>query len=171
MKLPKFQLATNEAEAIRTLTGRFPLRLHVVGDCTTDTTAQTVSRAASEHRAKFDQPVWTYTHAWRKVKRASWSDVSVLASCETIADTKQAMRKGYGAAIVVSEHKDTKAYSVDGVRLIPCPEQTGRAKNCETCKLCFNADRLRETNSVIAFAAHGATKKAKSVLVQIQGAL
>jgi len=161
------ELANREAIAIRTLTGRFPLRLHVVGDCTTDASARVVSTAAAEHRAKFNQPVWAYTHAWRDVARDSWGDVSILASCETTDAVKQAQAKGYAAAIVVKDHADSKAYSVDGLKLIPCPQQTGRAANCEACKLCFNADRLRTIGAVIAFETHGAVNKANQALVQI----
>ena len=163
------QLAKNEAAAIKTLTGELPLRLHVVGDCPTDRAAQIVSSAARDYRAKHGQHVWTYTHAWRKVARESWNDVSVLASCETVADTKAAMAKGYGAAIVVAEHQDTKAYMADGVKIIPCPQQTGRAANCEACKLCFHAYRLRATNAVIGFQTHGNVKRANNALIQIGG--
>lgn len=166
-ELDAVQLAKNEAIAIRTLSGKLPLRLHVVGDCTTNKIAAIVSNAADEHRAKHDQPVWSYTHAWRKVARKSWGKVAILASCETTKDAKRAMAKGYAAAIVVTEHKDTKAYIEDGIKLIPCPQQTGRTASCETCKLCFHDDRLRAINGVIAFEGHGATKKIANALVQI----
>jgi hypothetical protein len=161
-------LADNEALAIRELSGVRPLRLHVVGDCTTDAGASTVSAAASEYRAKHGQSVWSYTHAWRNVSRQSWRDVSVLASCETIADTKDAMAKGFGAAIVVEYHDTASAKVVDGVRVIPCPQQTGKAANCLSCKLCMNADRLRDTGAVIAFATHGSgVKKANKALLNV----
>jgi hypothetical protein len=38
------QIARAEAKGIRSLTGRFPLRLHVVGDCRTNFTAKVVRR-------------------------------------------------------------------------------------------------------------------------------
>jgi len=125
------KIARAEAQGIRALTGRFPLRLHVVGDCKTDYAATTVSSAADEHRAKFGNAVWTYTHAWRDVARASWGNVSVLASCETIQETVEAMAKGYAAALVLPAHKQLTAWreptSSSHVTVIPCPEQTGRA--------------------------------------------
>lgn len=161
------RIAEEEAAAIGTLTGRFPLRLHVVGDCSTDDAARAVSAAASDYRARHGQTVWSYTHAWKDVARESWRDVSILASCETIADTKLAMARGYGAAVVAAKHADTKAYNVDGVKIIPCPQQTGRAANCESCKLCFNADKLRGMNAVIQFETHGNTKRANSALLNV----
>lgn len=162
-------LAKNEAQAIDGLSGRLPLRLHVVGDCTTDKCAQIVSGSADAYRLRHGSDVWTYTHAWREVKRSSWQGVSVLASCETVADVKKAQSKGYGTAIVVTEHQQETAYVIDGQKLIPCPQQTGRAVNCEACKLCFRGDRLRDMKASIAFATHGATKKANQALIQIQG--
>src|SRR3954468_7603539 len=93
-------IALVEAAAIRRLSGRNPLRLHLVGDCKTDEAARIVSTAAAEHTAKHDRPVWTYTHAWREVERASWQSVSVLASCETEADVAAAVERGYATAIV-----------------------------------------------------------------------
>jgi hypothetical protein len=168
------QLAENEAEGIRGLTGQKPLRLHVVGDCKTDAAAKTVSSAAADYHAKHNQPVWSYTHSWRDVARESWQEVSILASCETTADAKAAMDKGYAAAIVVPHHASTKAYVEDGVKLIPCPEQTGKSENCLSCGLCFNANRLHAIKAVIAFRPDGkpndknvAALKAK--LIQLGG--
>ena len=163
------QLARAEAAGIRALTGRFPLRLHVVGDCRTNFTARTVAAAADEHRAKFGNPVWTYTHAWRKVRRAAWGKVSVLASCETTEQTREAMDAGYAAAVVIAEHAQATAWRESDVRVIPCPEQTGRAASCDQCRLCWNADKLLASRSVIAFAAHGGKRAVQAKLIQIEG--
>jgi hypothetical protein len=166
----KLQLARSEARAIRQLTGRFPLRLHVVGDATTNQAARVLSDAAKEYRAKFGSPVWTYTHGWRRVARESWGDVSVLASCERMEDAKLAMDEGYAAAVVVPEHCSDKAWRDEGtgLKMIPCPEQTGKSANCTTCRLCWNAGKLRELGAVIAFETHGATKKANEALKLVQ---
>jgi hypothetical protein len=167
------ELAELEAAGIHELTGRFPLRLHVVGDCTTDSAARTVSLAADEHRTKFGSAVWGYTHAWREVARASWGNVSILASCEAMPDARVAMKKGYAAAVVVAEHRSAVAWRDEetGLRVIPCPEQTGKSASCEKCQLCWNGGRLRANNSVIAFEAHAGKKKVieKLRLVQIGG--
>jgi hypothetical protein len=147
--------AQQEAKGINALSGKRPLRLHVVGDCSTNTAAKIVSKAAESYTAKHGQPVWTYTHAWPNVDRRSWRDVSVLASCESTAQAKEALQKGYAAALTVEKHPaDGKAYSLDGLKIIPCPEQTRNAV-CTSCKLCWDDDALRTRNAVIAFEAHG----------------
>lgn len=151
-------LAVLEASAIGTLSGRRPLRLHVVGDAQNALAAATLADAASKYRSKQGtrrQPVWTYTHAWRDIARRAWRSISVLASCETLSDVRRAMRKGYAAALVVAEHPaDGRAYRVGNITLIPCPEQT-RGRTCTECRLCFNDTALRKRRAVITFAAHG----------------
>lgn len=165
------ELAMDEAIAIAGLSGEHPLRIHVVGDATTDTAARLLANAAEYHTNKRGKKVWSYTHAWRNVKRESWGDVSVFASCETVEDTRAAMARGYAAAIVVPHHESDKAYTRDGVKLIPCPQQTGRAATCLDCGLCMRANTMHSNHSVIAFAVHGQQeKKAQQALVQIGAA-
>lgn len=153
------EVAEAEAAAIRTLSGRFPLRLHVVGDCKTKEAAEIVSKAADEHRAKRGQPAWSYTHA-HDVPREAWGNVSILRSCESAEQVEQAFEAGYAAAMVVPEFKKDSAYEVaPGLTGIPCPEMTGRAQSCEECGLCMRDDKLRASRRVILFAAHGNRKK------------
>jgi hypothetical protein len=162
------ELANEEAIAINSLSGKRDLRLHVAGDCTTNKIAGIVSGAAEKYKTKHNKKVYTYTHAWRNVDRSSWNSVSVLASTETTHDAKIAISKGYGASIVVSSHKDTKAYMEDGLKLLPCPQQIKDSVTCETCKLCMNDTYLRDNKVVIAFASHGTgAKKVNNALVQL----
>lgn len=168
------ELAMIEALAIARLSGKHPMRLHVVGDATTNGAAKLLSDAAQFHTNKFGQPVWTYTHTWREVDRKSWQNVSVLASCESTQDAKLAMARGYAAAIVVDKHEDGggdgmgRAYWKDGVKVVPCPVQTGRAKDCKSCGLCMRAPQLLKMGSVIALEVHGQqARKASGALVQI----
>ncbi len=141
------------------------MRLHVVGDASTTSAAKILSTAV----AKWAYPVWSYTHAWRKVARKAWGTVSVLASCETTADVKVAQSKGYATALVVDRFLSPKAYTVDGVKLIPCPAQTHADITCTSCKLCWNDKRLREIGATVAFEAHGSgAKKARAKLELIQ---
>lgn len=161
-------IARAEAQAIKGLSGDRPMRLHVVGDASTSPAARILSRAVD----KWKHPVWSYTHAWRKVKRIAWGKVSILASCETTADVKSARDKGYATALVVDRFQSTKAYTVDGVKVIPCPAQTHEDVQCTSCKLCWNDGRLRAMNATIAFEAHGSGAKktrAKLELIQIGG--
>lgn len=153
--------AKDEADKIAKLSGKRPLRLHVVGDAASDLAAKTIAGAAAEYTAKHGQPVWTYTHAWRDVKRRSWGEVSVLASTESYVDVKRAMMRGYAASIVLPElPKDGKAFRRDAVLVIPCPQQTGKSPSCDKCRLCFDAQALWKRRAVIAFGAHGTKAKA-----------
>lgn len=112
-------------------------------------------------------PVWTYTHAWRDVAASSWSGINVLASCESTADGAKAMERGYAPAVVVPElPANGKAFVRDGVKWIPCLEQT-RGKTCVDCRLCWDTEALRARGAGIAFGAHGASKK--RVLTVLQG--
>jgi hypothetical protein len=150
-------LATARAEAAlirenaKKAPAGYPLRLHASGDCKSEATARTVSDAAQD----WPGPVWTYTHAWRDVDRKAWGSVSVLASIEDTRDGREALKAGYAPAVVVHEHpRDGRAWHANGVRWIPCPEQT-KGVQCVKCRLCFDADALKQRRTGIAFAAHG----------------
>lgn len=151
-------VALAEAEAIDLLipVGGRPLRLHSVGDCSTDQAARTVSAAAERYMQRGGGPVWTYTHAWRDVDRASWGDVSVLASCETPADVLLAHARGYATAVVVEEFESDRKYSgsIPESAVLPCPQMT-RGVACSDCRLCMDDAGLRERGCSIGFEIHG----------------
>jgi hypothetical protein len=157
-------IAMIEAAGIDKLTGKRDLRLHVVGDARTDKAAQILAAAADRYIARGAAKnkavrVWTYTHA-RDTRRASWGRISVLRSCETMPQVRAAHAAGYAAAIVIPEHVHDRAYKLDGEYTgIPCPEQTGRAANCQACGLCMQDSKLHARKNVIVFAAHGQGKK------------
>ena len=131
-----------------------PLRLHVVGDCPTDESAQIVSSAVASYEGKGGGKAWTYTHAWETVERASWGSVSVLASVHGQLDAVAALRRGYAPAIVVETHESAKRWTdSQGTSWIPCPEQT-RGVQCVKCRLCFDAEYLKDKRTGIAFAKH-----------------
>lgn len=132
------------------------LRIHVSGDATTNYRAMQMARGA----AAWDGPVWSYTHAWRTTLRRAWGRVSILASCEKVADVVAAGLLGYAAALVVAHHPENgRAYRTpEGVKVIPCPSQTRDIK-CTDCRLCWDDELLLAQGACIAFAAHGATKK------------
>lgn len=173
------EIAEVEAAAIDRLPSLTDMRLHVVGDCRTNTAAATVAAAATRYADRFvhkahgaPQGVWTYTHAWRTVDRASWGAVSVLASCETPFDVDQALARGYAAALVVPEFPNgDRAWRVDTLggsfAVVPCPYQT-KGVQCVKCRLCMADDRLRSGRVAVGFAAHGArantVKRALEVL-------
>lgn len=161
-------VARDEAAAIDSLPAILPLRLHGVGDCPTVEAASIVAGAAKRFRQRGGGPVWTYTHAWRDVPREVWGDdVNVLASCESTGEAHEAEEQGYVPAIIVPEHpQDGKAYMRDGLKMIPCPEQTGRTTNCTTCRLCWDEDKLRKQGAAITFQAHGARKSLVRSMVE-----
>jgi hypothetical protein len=148
------ELAREEADAIDTLSGRLPLRIHVVGDSTTSSAARRVAASVRRYVKRHGSSAWGYTHAWRDVPASAWRGVSMLASCESRADVDAAHARGYRAAIVVDEHRSDKRHDRDGVDVIPCPEQT-RGARCIDCRLCWDPP----AGAVIAFAAHGARAK------------
>lgn len=163
--------AREEAALISQLSGERPLRLHVVGDCKDRAAAEMVARAADSYRAKNEQPVWTYTRAWERVPRKAWGHISVLASCETPGQVRRALEAGYSAAIVVGAFAKPTAYRKDGIKIVPCPEETGRVDSCTQCKLCWKDDLLRRAGITIGFQAHSVqAAKVREKLLQIEAA-
>jgi hypothetical protein len=153
------RIAEHEAKAIRGLSGKFDLRLHVVGDCKTEEATEIVADACADHVKKCGKRVWSYTHAWKDVRKSAWKEVSVLASCQTLEEVSDAHAAGYAPALVVTEHAQETAYDLgDGFKGVPCPQQTGRAASCVDCGLCMNADKLHASKRVILFALHGQNK-------------
>lgn len=164
----RLDVAKEEAAALDGLTvvpGRV-MRLHAVGDCSTDATARIVAAAAERYMERGGGQVWTYTHAWRRVQRASWGAVSVLASCETPAAVEAAMRRGYAAELTVAEFPGRKAFDLVPTgrksedvpaKVIPCPAQTTAGVTCASCRLCMNSARLLEDRLVIGLEVHGSS--------------
>ena len=148
------EAARAEAVGIRQLSGKRPLRLHTVGDCRTDAIARTVAAAAAYYSAKHGQPVYTYTHS-TNVARASFGSISVFRSCHSIRQVKQADRDGFAAALLVG---DADVSPVAGYKLMVCPAQQ-RDTTCAKCRLCLNADKLRDRHLVICFTPHGTRQK------------
>jgi hypothetical protein len=149
-------VAMAEAEAIdgmQVVYGR-PMRLHTVGDCSTDDCARVVAAAAKRYVERGGGPVWTYTHAWRDVERVSWGSVSVLASCETADDVIAARARGYATAMVVEEFGTSRLHELERTKVLPCPSMT-RNVACSDCRLCFNDQGLRDRGYSIAFELHG----------------
>jgi hypothetical protein len=154
------EIATVEAGKIRDLAKIHDprnLRLHIVGDCPSRRAARTVARAARHFARSTGKVVWTYTHAWKTVPRRDWTGVEVLASVSNVEEAEQARAQGYAPAIIIVTFPNgSKAFQPEGssIKFIPCPEQTGKSRNCQTCGLCFNTARLFEANMGIAFKKH-----------------
>lgn len=136
---------------------RRDLRLHISGDVQDERGAEVLSAASHRWHKRGGGTVFTYTHAWRSIHRDCWREISVLASCETIADAKLAMDYGYLPALLVGDHPaHGRAYEQDGMRIIPCPAET-RDRTCVECRLCM--DRHLPSNAVISFSMHGPLRR------------
>ena len=170
------EYARAHAHEIDSLPADRPLRMRVVGDVTGPDAARIEARAAARYQARaadgVDARVWSYSHAWRKIDPRSYYDrgVSVLASVETDAETRAALRAGWAVARTVATHPEGgKAETIGrgprAYRLLPCPAQTRASVTCVDCMLCARADYLRRTRTVITFAAHGTrTRKLRETL-------
>ena len=158
-------IARDEADKISDLTGRYPLRLHVSGDCSTPQCAREIAESCWNFTLKHGCPVWAYTHAWRKIPREAWGRISIFASCETIEDVQKAITRAYAPALVVPK-LPTKCIDLGyGLTGIPCTEQS-RGTPCVSCRLCFRATKLLQRGQVVLFEPHGAlAQKAKEVLI------
>lgn len=146
------------------------LRLHVAGDSRTVKGTRLINKAVGNWKSRGGGACWSYTHAWKAVARKEWSNVSILASINSIDEVIAARKQGYAPTLVVAEHPSEKAYTLPGsdVKWIPCPNQT-KEVGCSDCQLCFNANRLFEGNYGITFAAHGINKgKIKRRLTVVQ---
>jgi hypothetical protein len=155
--LTPLRLAENEAALIRRTPADRHLRLHVAGDSATDEGTRVLAAACMNYMYRGGQFVWTYTHAFRTVDRSAWGSVSVLASCESADDVRDAWGRGYAAALTVDLFHSRRAYTMDGVRVVPCPAQTA-GRTCTDCRLCFDDARLRDRRLVIGFETHGSGK-------------
>lgn len=160
----RHNVAKAEAAAIDALTGAQVLRIHTLGDCATARDARIVAAAAERYMKRHGRPAFAYTHAWRSVPRSAWGKVSVLASCETPGEVLKARGRGWATALVLRSFERDTAYVHKGVKVLPCPEQTGRRPSCMACGLCFKADKLAAVGLTIGFKAHGPSLKVADAL-------
>lgn len=162
-------IARQEALLIYKLPRDRPLRVHVVGDCRGPRSAGLVGRSCDWYMRE-GQPVWTYTHSWRKIPRRKWGDMSVLASCEDPRDVPKAWTRGYPALLIVPKFLSRRRYTFHGLSLIPCPAETKPGVTCSSCLLCTRGVYLLKSRRVIAVEANGrGAKYVRSYLEKVQG--
>lgn len=145
----------HEAEAIRhSLTGQRKLRVHVVGDVVDATTANTLGRAMNHHIHKHGKAAWTYTHRWREIHHAHWSNANVWASVEKSEDVLAAKLAGYASALCLPiPHKSHGLYEYEGLTIVPCPAQKHPRKvTCATCNICAEPAKMLKSGRVLGFA-------------------
>ena len=149
--LDRVQTATLEAELISGLPGKYPLRVHVVGDCATEKTAAIVGRAMVEYEDRTGQPAWAYTHSWEFIDRGAWQGAMVRASCESEEQCDRARDKEYWPVLVT-----------DSVKVLQCWQEVFGIQ-CVECLLC------RWAEDTIGFTPHGSgKKKVRRVLDELQ---
>ena len=146
-----------EVKAIEGLSGSLDLRVHIVGDCVDNAHAKALAKAMSSHRKKKGKAAWAYTHNWRKIQAKSWHGESVLASCDSLSQVKEANKLGYSAAVIVDSFDSPKVYTKEGVKLLPCLYQT-KGIQCVNCRLCLDSNKLTRLGLTIAFVPHGGGK-------------
>lgn len=148
------------------------LRIHVSGDSRTIIGTKIINAAVGRWKNRGGDSAFGYTHAWKHVPRNTWSNVSMLASVDSIKDVTSARKNGYAPAIVVPEFPSKRAFKLkdSDTTWIPCPAELKKENiACADCRLCMKAEWLFSTNRGIAFAAHGVQKdKVKKRLTVIQ---
>ena len=133
-----------------------PLRIHEVGDWQTPEAARIGSGAVEAAQAEGAGPAWTYTHGWSETERADFGPVSVLASCDSIAEVVEASAQGWAPSLIYRDEERTAAeLEQNGLRLVTCPAVTGTAPDCASCRLCMRDDLLRAARVVIGFRPMG----------------
>ena len=130
------------------------LRLHVGGDVGGGSFGARVLGAAAERwLARGGGRVWTYTHKWKHIPRPAFGPISVLASIERPRDARDAIESGYAPALTVDRFDGTRAFDVNGVKIVPCAAET-TGTTCVECRMCLDRDLVR-AGTGIAFALHG----------------
>lgn len=103
---------------------------------------------------------YTYTHCdhternFNLMKKAIDNGFVVNSSCETMEQVKKAMNAGVPAVIAVNT-MNGKVATVDGVKVVKCPNSDDKTRTCNGCRLCM----MKERKFAVAFPVHG-TKKA-----------
>lgn len=158
-KMSAITMASQEAQAIKELTGRMDLRVHVVGDCTTPRTARIIAGAMKAHRRRRGKSAWNYTHSWKKIPVKNWLGESTLASCQSIKEAREAMKAGYAPAVILESFDRNGPYRKDGLKILPC-RHTTHGIQCVDCRACFDVAALIRTKTAIGFIPHGAESQA-----------
>lgn len=124
------------------------LRVHMGGDTSTVEGARAIAASIARWKARGGKTAYTYTHAWRRVPRAAFGPLSVLASLDPSDLPKRApaaaLAQGYGSFTLLVhptlwaknmrfdttgslsfqtfEHPDPAAAET-GYTFLPCPAQ------------------------------------------------
>jgi len=102
------KVARDEADCINSAYngGNVPagriLRVHSSGDTSTSAGARLMAEAVAGWYRRGGEIAYTYTHAWRRVKRADFGTLHVLASLNPGDDAREALAQGYGSVTALA---------------------------------------------------------------------
>jgi len=103
-----------------------------------------------EHARAEGFKVLGYTHHWKGEPRTGALKNTLLASCETLAQAKDALSRGWLVTVAGPE-------KVEG--MVTCPHYARPEIQCNRCGLC-DVPTLRRTGFVgVVFPAHGGSRK------------
>ena len=142
-------------DAFRAVPDGATVRLNVVGDYLLDGAVDHAYIGATNTLTGRGVRVISYTHAWRMLSPDLFEDdTRPQASCETVADVREALAAGWSPVMV--EPDDTLG-SERGY--VVCPAVTD-GMDCNTCGLC-----AKQRRSAVIFPVHGARKRAAAEAV------
>jgi hypothetical protein len=154
------EIAQEEASGINELSGKRPLRVHIVGDAKTAGAANILGDAMVKYSEEHEQSSWTYTHGWRYIHEDEWNGANVVASCETVEHIREARDQGYAGSIIVPEYRDTKPFFFNGELIAPCPAVLSEKETtCFDCLLCADTDYLKRSKMSVGFTPHGTRER------------
>jgi len=158
---------------IRGLPPSWLLRHHASGDVFADGVVDRpyLDAILAAHRARPDVTAWTYTHDWKALREAGYTQeqlkaggLAVNASCDTLDDAHEAAWEGWPVVITAHSTETRRRWQEGELDVVRCPAETAQVA-CNTCLLCAKADR----SFAIAFSHHGSgKKKADARLVALQ---
>lgn len=130
-------------------------RLCAIGDAARVPRAAILSAVARLREEGY--AVLGYTHFWRDAENADLKP-HLLASCDDLVTADAALALGWRPAVILPAGFVSKTFTTPGgAKGLVCPEETGRARNCASCKLCDVSHPMwaRGKVSMIGFVEHG----------------
>jgi hypothetical protein len=104
---------------------------------------------------------FTYTHKpldkfknFAKVKAANDGGFTINVSANTLPEAEKFYAAGLPTVAVVPEDYPEKTITPAGIKMVVCPAQTGKAKDCKSCMLCQQPKR----KLIVAFRDHSPGK-------------
>ena len=97
---------------------------------------------------------WLYTHyrpyGNMPVLRQLARSIVVNLSADSLRDADRLSRHGLPVVVAVPADHPERSTTPEGRAVVVCPEQTGRAANCEACMLCARPNR----RVIVGFRIH-----------------